>query len=206
MAGALLLVRHGSTGHNNHPDGERLRGRLNISLGSTGIVGARHAGRFLHPYEPVRLFTSDLPRARQTAQIMSVSLGLTVEPRAELGPWDIGNYAGEPVSEAGPILTEYMTTRSTETVPGGESFRAFLQRWKTELLRLLALMRKLDEPIVAVTHARNLYSLKNLIFGEEIPFKGPPLPSAVLRLAGNVGEVTVATIFAGESDEGGFSG
>lgn len=99
-----------------------------------------------------------------------------------------------------------MNGRSTEKVPGGESFRTFLQRWKTELLSLLTKMRKLDQNIVAITHARNLYALQLLIFGEDMPIKGPPLPSAVLRLAGEPGAVTVATIFAGESDAGGFSG
>jgi len=203
--GALLLLRHGSTSHNVDPSGERLRGRLNISLGASGIVGARRAARFLHAYGPTRLFTSDLPRAQQTAKIMSVSLALTVEPTPGLGPWDIGQYAGKPVAEVKDELSDYMNGRSTEPVPGGESFRAFLQRWKKELLRLLALMRKLDQPIVAVTHARNLYSLQSLIFGEDIPVKGPPHPSAVVRLAGNQGEVTMATVFAGEGHEG-FSG
>ena len=205
MSGALLLVRHGSTSHNVDPRGERLRGRLDLSLGAAGIVSARHAGRFLQSYEPAHLFTSDLPRAKQTAQIMSIPLALTVEPRAELGPWDVGRFAGQPVSEVKDELQHYMNGGVNEPVPGGESFRTFLQRWKKELLRLLAFMRKVDRPVVAVTHARNLYALQGLIFGEEIPVKGPPLPGAIVRLAGPEGAVTVATIFAGEG-EGGLSG
>jgi broad specificity phosphatase PhoE len=136
---------------------------------------------------------------------MSVSLALSVESTPGLGPWDVGEFAGKPVSEVKDELQSYMNGRSTEKVPGGESFRTFLQRWKKELLRLLTLMRKLDRPIVAVTHARNLYSLENLLFGEEIPVKGPPHPSAVVRLAGDPGAVTMMTICPGEAQEG-FSG
>ena len=203
--GALYLLRHGSTSHNFHPAGERLRGRLNIDLAASGIVAARRAARFLEPYQPTHLFTSDLPRAQQTAKIMSPVLQLTVEPRRDLGPWDVGVFAGQAVSVVKDELAAYMNGRSTEAVPGGESFRTFLQRWKGELLRLLTLMRKLEEPIVAVTHARNLYALQSLIFGEDIPVKGPPNPGAVVRLAGERGSVTVATIFAGEA-QGGMSG
>src|SRR5437660_11742553 len=173
VAGALYLIRHGQTPLHSLDD-ERLRGWLDVGLAAGGIVAARRASRVLQPLRPARLFTSDLTRAHDTARIMSVVLGLPVEPTRNLRPWHVGAFAGEPVALAGPKLEAYMTTRSTGAPPQGEPFRTFLQRWRTELKRLLALRRNVDEPVVAVTHARNVCRLSRLLCGEEIPVKGPP--------------------------------
>ena len=194
------MVRHGATALNNAPE-ERLRGWLDVGLAGSGVVAARRASRVLQPLEPARLFSSDLTRAHDTARIMSVVLGLPVEPTRNLRPWHVGAFAGEPVSVAGPKLEAYMTTKATEAPPQGESFRDFFQRWRRELTRLLALMRKLDAPVIAVTHARNLYALNKLLFGDDIPVKGPPHPGAIVELQGAPGEVTLRTLYRGHGVE-----
>ena len=200
MPGALLLVRHGATALNDAPE-ERLRGWLDVGLASSGIVAARRASRVLQPLEPARLFASDLTRAHDTARIMSVVLGLPVEPARALRPWHIGAFAGERVGLAGPQLEAFMTSKFATKVPLGESFRDFLARWRRELTRLLALMRKLDRPVVAVTHARNLYALNKLLFGDDIPVKGPPHPGAIVELAGPAGAVRLRTLYSGHGVE-----
>src|SRR5439155_12434079 len=101
VAGALYLIRHGQTPLNSLDD-ERLRGWLDVGLAAGGIVAARRASRVLQPLRPARLFTSDLTRAHDTARIMSVVLGLPVEPTRNLRPWHVGAFAGEPVSIVGP--------------------------------------------------------------------------------------------------------
>ena len=40
-----------------------------------------------------------------------------------------------------------------------------------------------------------------IIFDEPIPVKGPPNPSAIVRLMGPMGQVTASTIFKGEHAE-----
>lgn len=186
--GALYIVRHGSTALNS-PEDERIRGWADVPLSSEGVLEARHAARAVQPYVPTQLLTSDLRRAHDTARIMSVTLALTPSPTRQLRPWHLGIFTGQPIAEVKDAIHQYMTEKKTQVPMGGESFAAFLQRWKAELHRLLDLVHRTDQPIVIVTHARNLYALEPILFGEAMPVKGPPHPGAVVLLAGKKGDI-----------------
>lgn len=193
----LLLVRHGATAHND-PGDERLRGWLDIALATSGIVAARHAAREILAHKPTRLYTSDLTRSLDTAKIMSVTLGITPLRTKDLRPWDLGTLAGQRVADALPLLELHSGAKRNEPLPGAhESFAQFIERIRATVTRLLQLSRRTQETIVAVTHARTLYALQEILFGEPIPVKGPPAPGAVVRLAGPVGRVNMTTVYPG---------
>lgn len=73
----LILVRHGETDWNR---ARRIQGATDIPLNDTGRVQARTAAAALHEElpagSPVVLASSDLQRARETAEIMGLELAL----------------------------------------------------------------------------------------------------------------------------------
>lgn len=201
---ALWLVRHGSTSWNAEtPGAERLRGWHDVPLATPGVIIARSAARFLQPFGISKLYTSDLSRARDTARIMSVPLALAVESRRDLRPWDLGDYAGQEIAQVQPHLESLTNGKRNVSTPNGESFNDFLGRWSEALNQLLKESEDMD--IAAVTHARNLYGLAEILFGEPIPVKGPPHPGSVTRLSGPRGSVSAETLFHGDDGKEGAS-
>lgn len=201
---ALWVIRHGSTSWNAEtPGAERLRGWHDIPLATPGIIIARQAARFLQPVGISKLYTSDLSRARDTARIMSVPLSLAVTPLRDLRPWNLGDYAGQEIGQVKPHLESLTNGKRNVSTPNGESFNDFLTRWSGALNMLLKEAE--DEDIAAVTHARNLYALAEILFDEPIPVKGPPHPGSITRLFGPKGNVSAETIFPGDSGKEGVS-
>jgi len=178
---------------------ERLRGWADVPLATEGMLAARRAARALAGRSIARVFTSDLKRSYDTARIMSVTLGAGVDPVRDLRPWNVGSFSGMVVDQVAEKLHAYTNGKRGEAPPQGESFNDFLKRWRTFLKKLLKLATKTDGDLLAVTHARNLYALQELLFGDEIPVKGPPHPCAVLQLMGDWGDVHMSTIHIGHT-------
>ena len=89
--GRLLLWRHGRTAANA---GFRLQGQIDIPLDEVGRWQARTAAAaLLARYEPTAIVSSDLSRARATAEHLARAVGLSVvlEPRLRersFGVWE----------------------------------------------------------------------------------------------------------------------
>lgn len=133
----LVLVRHGETAFNR--DG-RLQGSSDPPLTSVGTAQARAAGRTIGELvrAPDWAWSSDLARARETANIALDGLPCRTDPR--LREIDFGAWEGRPWREAwdrddGPFRA---WLRDPETVrpPGGEALaelRARLADWLADL-------------------------------------------------------------------------
>ena len=96
--GTVLLVRHGQTRLNSE-HGERLRGWLDLPLTRRGREDAAAAGEQLKDYDVAALFSSDLRRARQSAQIIGEKIGVKPSANPKLRPWNVGELAGKLVSD-----------------------------------------------------------------------------------------------------------
>lgn len=204
--GALYLVRHGATSFNAEtPGAEKLRGWLDIGLATAGVVIARSAARALQQVPFAKLYTSDLKRAHDTARIMSVTLGVRVDATKALRPWNLGQLAGQEIGVVKDQLTSLTNGKRNVPAPGGETFNHFLARWTDELRSLLHEAAMAKDNVLAVTHARNLYALEEILFRSPIPVKGPPHPGAVLKLDGDWGDVVANLVFAGDTGRDGVS-
>lgn len=85
----LVLIRHGQTDWNVEG---RWQGQADPPLSERGREEARRVARELRQFEFAALYSSDLRRALETAQIIDVRIGMTVipEPRfreIHLGKW-----------------------------------------------------------------------------------------------------------------------
>lgn len=93
----LLFVRHGETDWNL--DG-RYQGHADVQLNERGRTQARALAEALAA-EPVdAIYTSDLSRARDTAEIVAARLGITVVADPDLREIDVGAVEGLTFDEA----------------------------------------------------------------------------------------------------------
>jgi probable phosphoglycerate mutase len=147
----LLFVRHGQTTWN--ADG-RLQGHLDSALSALGRAQARALGERLLPERAHALYTSDLGRALETAQLIAATTGHTprVEPR--LRERALGVLEGLTRQEAAQrhpaVWQQYLEGPPSYVVPQGESSEG---RQRRVLDALGALCRHHPgERVIVVTH------------------------------------------------------
>ncbi|HYI58560.1 MAG TPA: histidine phosphatase family protein [Microlunatus sp.] len=168
MTTELYLIRHGESVANVEPI---IGGRQ----GDVGLTdrGRRQAGLLEQrlvdsPISADVLYTSTLPRARQTAEY--VSRGLRLEPRTDdaIRELDPGAADGLSVTEwrerhpgfgPGPLNANPFH----EFAPGGESWAQFIVRAGAALLALVD--RHPDQTVVAVTHGGVIEASVMIAFG-----------------------------------------
>jgi broad specificity phosphatase PhoE len=148
----LVLLRHGQTEWNSVG---RAQGHADISLDATGHAQAAAAAPYLAAMKPVRVWSSDLERARETAAYVASAAGLEVETDARLREYDVGVRSGltrEEFEQRHPReYAAWLAHDETVLVDGEETsdqVRARLQPALTECLGALAQ----GETGIVVTH------------------------------------------------------
>jgi len=138
---SLFLVRHGETALN----AARVMQPADTPLSERGLAQARALARRLAADAPAALLSSDLPRARQTADAIAAACGLAVAATPLLQERNFGALRGRPYDSLG-----FDPLASDEAPPGGESRSQFLARiraaWDAVLTHAGA------GPLVVVTH------------------------------------------------------
>ena len=123
----MLIIRHGNT-HLNSSD--MIRGWADIPLDEEGRLDAKEMGNELKANPPDCLYTSDLSRATETAEIISGICGSPIKGTTEgLRPWNLGDLNGQLASLAHPYISDYAVNKPDEPIPGGESFNQFKNRF-----------------------------------------------------------------------------
>jgi probable phosphoglycerate mutase len=92
----ILLWRHGLTGYNAEG---RIQGQFDAPLADEGLRQAEKAAELLAALGPVRIVSSDLSRARRTAEVLGARTGLTVEPDPRLRERHWGEWQGRTHAE-----------------------------------------------------------------------------------------------------------
>jgi probable phosphoglycerate mutase len=91
VATTLLLARHGETDWNRD---RRWQGHAPTGLNDTGRGQAKALARELAARPPEAVYSSDLPRSRETAEIVAAELGLPVRLDPRLREVDVGEWSG----------------------------------------------------------------------------------------------------------------
>lgn len=133
----LLAIRHGETDWNV---GTRIQGQLDIPLNATGRWQAARLARALADEGLTRLYSSDLQRARQTAQALAEATGLPVHEECGLRERAFGSFEGQTWSEIEqrfPAESERWRRRDPDFgPPGGETLAQFYERCVAAALRI----------------------------------------------------------------------
>jgi broad specificity phosphatase PhoE len=137
---------------------------------------AEETARRLAQYPVAHIYSSDLYRARQTADAVVRATRAPIVHTSDLRPWNVGTLAGQRVQDILPILKQLEVDPSIPA-PGGESFLQFCDRYLRKLEELIAIASSTKGCIVAVTHVRNLLAAPTLLHGGDksrIPVTGGP--------------------------------
>ena len=175
--GKLILVRHGHTHLNIPGKDERLRGWLDLPLSEQGLQEAAETAERLAEYPVETIFSSDLRRARQTAEVLRRR---TRAPRVittkELRPWNLGVFCGQRVFDILPFLN-LLNQHPDVAAPSGESFYQFYGRYSQRLAELMNIALQTAKCVVAVTHVRNVLATQTIIEHgdrDRVPVRGGP--------------------------------
>jgi probable phosphoglycerate mutase len=181
--GKLILVRHCHTIMNTPAPHWRLRGWVDVPLDDQGFAEAITTAQRIAQFPVESIYTSDLLRAKQTAESIRNATKAALVATRDLRPWNLGRLGGEAVQDALPLL-DRLYDDPLMPAPGGESFREFYVRFSQLLWSLMDLAEKSSKCIVAVTHVRNLLACPTIILGgdwTQIPVSGgPPLGSVIV--------------------------
>jgi len=157
----VLLVRHGQSTWN--ADG-RWQGQADAPLSGVGEEQARAAAHAVARLAPVRLVTSDLARARQTADIV-VPPGIDIEIDESWRERDAGEWTGLTRAEIDERFPGWLAQRRSP--PGFEGDESLLARTLPALGRLL----RGDErgTILVVTHGGVIRTLERRHEAPSVP-------------------------------------
>lgn len=111
---AFVYLRHGETDWNTRG---LTQGRTDIPLNQRGLDQAAAAAGLLQRHGIVRIVSSPLGRARQTAAVVSAALGLAVTYDDDLCEANFGDQEGHPM---GNWYDDWVDGRYTPA--GGEAF------------------------------------------------------------------------------------
>lgn len=147
----LVLLRHGQTAWNLEG---RAQGHTDIGIDETGRAQATAVAPYIAAFEPSAIWSSDLTRARQTAEIVAPA-GLEINFDARLREFDVGERAGLDVAQfEARFPVEYAAWKDghiTGHVPGAETVADVLAR-VVPALREIASATGTDETTVVVSH------------------------------------------------------
>jgi len=137
--GVFFLVRHGETDWNRE---RRIMGRLPVSLNETGREQLRALAPYLEGVGIASIWTSPLPRARVSAEILAEALGGHIEVREDAGltEVDFGAWEGRTFAEvlADPAFAAFQREPLATTFPGGENLLAVRARVFAAMQRVAA--------------------------------------------------------------------
>ncbi len=119
-----FLVRHGETDWNKE---ERGHGHANPPLNDAGLAHARKIAECLRERQIDVVISSDLARARHTAEIIAQMTGAKLIIAKNLRGRDIGIAQGMTRAERIKLYGDVFSTYD-HTPPGGESFKDFEER------------------------------------------------------------------------------
>lgn len=141
---SLIFVRHGETALNV----ARTLQPADTPLSPRGVQQAAAVAARLASMDIAGIVTSDLPRARQTAEAIGRACRVAaLQTTPLLQERNFGDLRGRPYDtlDFDPILL-------TAAPPGGESMAAFLARVRDAFAHCVVLREQLRGPLVVVSH------------------------------------------------------
>jgi alpha-ribazole phosphatase len=146
----LLLIRHGQTDYNLN---RRYCGFSNPSLNASGVAQAKSLARQLKEFDITTVYSSDLSRAMQTAEILFPGHQIKTTPNFRefnFGIFEGLNYAE--ITERYPKLYHnWLANPLNVSIPEGEKFADFRNRVDSELTSVISSNR--NKTIALVTHS-----------------------------------------------------
>jgi broad specificity phosphatase PhoE len=164
----LIFVRHGETPWNVTL---QYQGQANVPLNERGREQARRAAERLRRLEVSALYSSDVARAWETAEIIGAALGRTPRPMPEIREIDVGQWEGHTPEELYRRFPDHMAEFKRDPARtvrlGGESY-AQLQARALLALQQIQEAHQQGETVVAVSHGGTIRALLCHVIGLDL--------------------------------------
>lgn len=156
---------------------------MDLPPDQNGIQEAMQVAHRLSQVPAYATLTTPLQRGMIMAQLIGRANGSQVMPVPFLRPWNMGYLTGKPINDALPEIKYYMAHPS-EAIPDGESYGDFYQMTRDGLTKLIQGSAQFNEPVIAVTHSKNLVAIPSILSGGQhfIPPHGGPAPGSITTL------------------------
>ncbi|MCS6834528.1 MAG: histidine phosphatase family protein [Anaerolineae bacterium] len=164
----LVFIRPGETDWNRS---ERWQGWVAVPLNERGREQAHRLASFVRTLGISALYTSDLRRAEQTAQIIGEALGLQPKSDERLRERNIGAWQGLTHAEVVSWYEDqYLRLREDPegyVIPGGESRAQVAERVRAFFAELMA--QDVGEVVCVVSHTLAIHTiLSDLVAGYDM--------------------------------------
>jgi probable phosphoglycerate mutase len=176
MATTILLARHGETDWNRD---HRWQGQADPPLNDAGRAQSHALARALAAEPPAAIYSSDLSRARETAEIVAATFAVPLALDPRLREVDVGEWSGLTMAEVERFFPHGAQDRR-EGGTGwrrGERYEAMSERVLEAVYAIAAAHR--GARILAVTHGGPMRSVW-VASGEE-PSARPPYGNCVVE-------------------------
>lgn len=168
----IWLARHGETAYNAE---RRFQGQGPVPLSERGRRQARELAEQAAGHGFASLWSSPLPRARETADIVAQRLGLDVAEDARLMETDAGDWTGrlfaDVEAEAPDRFAAFVETDPGFGFPGGESFAQQRERVVAALADIRA---RAALPALVVCHRGSMRLALEHARGERVTLEQIP--------------------------------
>lgn len=165
MVEALYFVRHGETDYNREG---RFQGHADIPLNARGREQAAAVAAELADHDIRTIVSSDLSRARETADAIASALGVEVEENPLLRELNVGDWQAKTraeVSEIWPQQFAAWLSGQDMCPPGGESRSESADRVVQAIRALVADIGEVDGAIAIVAHGAVLRGAAEELLG-----------------------------------------
>jgi len=187
----IVVLRHGRTAWNAE---RRIQGQLDVELDAVGVEQAQAVAPVIAALEPTLVWSSDLARARLTAETVAKEAGLEPSYDHRLREFRLGAYQGlthAELRERDAAGFERFQRGEWDGIPGAESPTEVAARFAAAIGDLAAALSP-GETGVAVSHGAATRS-------GVVAFLGWPLELAHdLRALGNCARVVLEERSTGE--------
>lgn len=147
----IIIVRHGETAWNT---ADIFRGRVNIGLSENGVKQAGLLADYLSPKKINAVYSSPLPRAIQTAEVIARRQHLNAQTMRELTDLDFGKWEGisrqEVKMKYSQIYDLWLERPDLAKIPEGESLADARKRALSALEKIMT--QNTDGTVVIITH------------------------------------------------------
>jgi probable phosphoglycerate mutase len=181
----VLLIRHGETDWNAQ---RRWQGLEPTPLNAQGMAQARALARYLQGCPIGAVYSSDQPRALQTAMELARILKLEPVTDARWREIDVGVFQGLTAAEAEQQYPDVMGIWHSGdldyALPGGESRRSLGQRAKAAWGELIA--NGAGSQVAVVTHGGTIRHLLRELFSDEADYVNIAIPNTSVTTVSQV--------------------
>ncbi|SHK71765.1 alpha-ribazole phosphatase [Desulforamulus aeronauticus] len=167
MKTRIYLVRHGETLWNA---GGKFQGHTDVPLSDNGRQQAKELSEHMQGHKIDAFYSSDLSRAKETAEIIAVPHGLTVNYVPELREINFGLWEGltykEITDSFGEISRLWWSSPLTTEIPSGENLQAVVERCNKAMGEIVS--RHAGETVVIAVHGGVIRVIVGSILGMDL--------------------------------------